>query len=33
VLERLDQVTVEDVQTLAADLFQRPETLAVVGPA
>ncbi len=32
VLARLDAVTVEDVQTLAADLFRRPETLAVVGP-
>ncbi|MGO4258885.1 M16 family metallopeptidase [Marmoricola sp. RAF53] len=32
VLARLDAVTLEDVHTLAADLFNRPETLAVVGP-
>lgn len=32
VLARLDQVTLDDVHELATDLFQRPETLAVVGP-
>jgi predicted Zn-dependent peptidase len=33
VLARLDAVTLDDVNALAADLFSRPETLAVVGPA
>ncbi|MCW2753387.1 MAG: peptidase domain protein [Marmoricola sp.] len=33
VLARLDEVTLEDVHTLAAELFGRPETLAVVGPS
>ncbi|HET6167526.1 MAG TPA: pitrilysin family protein [Marmoricola sp.] len=33
VLARLDKVTLDDVNALAADLFSRPETLAVVGPA
>ena len=33
VLEHLDTVTLDDVNALAADLFSRPETLAVVGPA
>jgi len=32
VLARLDAVTLDDVNALAADLFSRPETLAVVGP-
>ncbi len=32
-IERIDAVTHDDVTTLAADLFPRPETLAVVGPA
>ena len=32
VLARLDAVTVDEVNALAADLFSRPETLAVVGP-
>ncbi|HET6151759.1 MAG TPA: pitrilysin family protein [Marmoricola sp.] len=33
VLGRLDDVTLDDVHQLASDLFKRPETLAVVGPA
>jgi predicted Zn-dependent peptidase len=33
VLERIAAVTVQDVGALAAELFTRPETLAVVGPA
>jgi predicted Zn-dependent peptidase len=33
VLARLDAVTLDDVNSLAAELFSRPETLAVVGPA
>lgn len=33
VLAKLDAVTLDDVHELASDLFQRPETLAVVGPA
>ena len=33
VLARLDAVTLDDVHALAGDLFKRPETLAVVGPA
>jgi predicted Zn-dependent peptidase len=32
VLARLDAVTLDEVNGLAADLFSRPETLAVVGP-
>jgi hypothetical protein len=32
VLGRLDQVSLGDVHALAEDLFNRPETLAVVGP-
>ena len=32
VLARLDAVTLDDVNVLAADLFSRRETLAVVGP-
>jgi len=32
VLARLDAVGLDDVNALAADLFSRPETLAVVGP-
>jgi predicted Zn-dependent peptidase len=33
VLARIDAVTLEDVRTLAANLFSQPEILAVVGPA
>lgn len=33
VLDRLAAITVDDVHELARDLFRRPETLAVVGPA
>ena len=33
VLARIDAVTLDDVRTLAAELFTRPEILAVVGPA
>ena len=32
VLARVDAVTVEDVRTLAAELFSQPQVLAVVGP-
>jgi predicted Zn-dependent peptidase len=32
VLGRLEAVTLDDVNALAADVFSRPETLAVVGP-
>ncbi len=32
VISRIDAVTVEDVQLLAKELFDQPETLAVVGP-
>jgi predicted Zn-dependent peptidase len=32
VLTHLDSVSLDDVNALAADLFSRPETLAVVGP-
>jgi predicted Zn-dependent peptidase len=32
VLARLEKVSLDDVNALAADLFSRPETLAVVGP-
>lgn len=32
VIERIDQVTLADVGTLAAELYVRPETLALVGP-
>ena len=32
VLARLDAITLDEVNALAADLFSRPETLAVVGP-
>jgi predicted Zn-dependent peptidase len=32
VLERIEGVTLEDVRSLAADLFSQPEILAVVGP-
>ena len=30
---RRDTVTLEDVRSVAADVFGRPEVLAVVGPA
>jgi len=33
VLARLDAITLDQVNGLAADLFSRPETLAVVGPS
>jgi predicted Zn-dependent peptidase len=33
VIGRVDAVTVEEVQLLAKELFDQPETLAVVGPA
>jgi predicted Zn-dependent peptidase len=33
VIGRIDGVTVEEVQLLAKELFDQPETLAVVGPA
>ena len=33
VIARIDAVTLDDVRTLAADLFSQPEILAVVGPA
>ena len=33
VLEKLAAITLDDVHELAGDLFRRPETLAVVGPA
>jgi predicted Zn-dependent peptidase len=32
VLSRIDGVTLDDVRTLAAELFSQPEILAVVGP-
>jgi predicted Zn-dependent peptidase len=32
VLRRIDGVTLEDVRTLASELFSQPEILAVVGP-
>ena len=32
VLARIDGVTLDDVRTLAAELFTQPEILAVVGP-
>jgi len=32
VMARIDAVTLEDVQSVAADVFGRPELLAVVGP-
>ena len=32
VIQRIDAVTVDDVQDLAKELFDQPETLAVVGP-
>nr|WP_179519639.1 pitrilysin family protein [Nocardioides perillae] len=33
VVERIDAVGVEEVRALAAELFRRPQALAVVGPA
>ncbi|HET9499019.1 MAG TPA: pitrilysin family protein [Marmoricola sp.] len=33
VLDRIDAVTLDDVRRLAGDIFARPETLALVGPA
>jgi predicted Zn-dependent peptidase len=32
VLGRVDDVTLDDVATLARNLFSQPQTLAVVGP-
>ena len=32
VLQRVDDVTLDDVNTLARNLFSQPQTLAVVGP-
>ena len=32
VIDRIDAVTLDDVQVLAKELFSQPETLAVVGP-
>jgi predicted Zn-dependent peptidase len=32
VIRRIDAVTVDEVQALAKELFEQPETLAVVGP-
>ena len=32
VLARLDGITLDEVNQLAAELFSRPETLAIVGP-
>ncbi|MGC4109032.1 MAG: pitrilysin family protein [Nocardioides sp.] len=33
VLARIDAVTLDDVRTLAGELFSQPEVLAIVGPA
>ena len=33
VIERVDAVTLEDVQTIGSDLFSQPEILAIVWPA
>ena len=33
VIERIEAVTLDDVRAVAADVFGRPELLAVVGPA
>ena len=33
VIARIDGVTLEEVQSIAAEVFARPEILAVVGPA
>ena len=32
-MRRIEAVTLDDVATLARDLFTQPELLAVVGPA
>ena len=32
VIERLEAVTLDEVRDLAAELFEQPEILAVVGP-
>ncbi|WP_019876505.1 M16 family metallopeptidase [Sporichthya polymorpha] len=32
ILDRVDAITLDDVAALAADLLDRPETLAVIGP-
>lgn len=33
VMERIDAVTLDDVRSVAADIFTKPEILAVVGPS
>ena len=33
VIDRIDQVTIDDVQALADELFAQPETLALAGPS
>ena len=33
VIERIDAVTMEDIQEIAAEVFGQPEILAIVGPA
>ena len=33
VMERIDAVTLDDVRSVAAEIFTRPEVLAVVGPS
>ena len=33
VIDRVDAVTLEDVQAISSDLFSQPEILAIVGPA
>ncbi len=33
IVDRIDAVTLDDVQALARSLFRQPETLAIVGPA
>jgi hypothetical protein len=31
-LQRIDEVTLDDVRDVAADLLGRPQSLAVIGP-
>ncbi|MCW2772108.1 MAG: ptrA, partial [Nocardioides sp.] len=33
VIARIDAVTLEEVREVAADIFGRPEVLAIVGPS
>ncbi|GAA3665310.1 hypothetical protein GCM10022237_26690 [Nocardioides ginsengisoli] len=33
VISRIESVTVDEVREIAAEVFSRPELLAVVGPA